>query len=228
MRRTVVFLVKNGIGFGHIRRALLLAEAVQDAGHLRPIVISQAASLALYRCQPGRVSVVNFPLLHRAPSAVTEDCYLEILDGLLRTLDPAVAVEDTYPDRRYSALPALCDVPRLLVMRRIDSLSFDQLREQGAFAGYDHILIAQDEAEFHQEGHSGDSLAAVALSGRFTLAGTIFHAPASAEIAAERARYAPDGRPLVVVSAGAGGDQLADGYTDRLFDASLRVAEQIG
>jgi hypothetical protein len=40
--RNVVILVKNGIGFGHIRRALVIAEAIRARGVLRPIVISQA------------------------------------------------------------------------------------------------------------------------------------------------------------------------------------------
>jgi len=35
-----VFLVKNGIGFGHIRRALLLAEHVSRRGELRPTATS--------------------------------------------------------------------------------------------------------------------------------------------------------------------------------------------
>jgi len=52
--KNAVFLVKNGIGFGHIRRALLLAEAVQSAERLRPVVVSQASSLALYGESPVR------------------------------------------------------------------------------------------------------------------------------------------------------------------------------
>ncbi len=67
MTPTVAFLVKNGIGFGHIRRALILAEAVDAAGGLRPVVVSQAGSLALYRDRS--VSVVNFHIVPGAGAA---------------------------------------------------------------------------------------------------------------------------------------------------------------
>jgi len=223
--RNAIFLVKNGIGFGHIRRALLIAEAILRAGQLRPIVISQASSLALYRNTP--VRVINFPLLHRVPSAITEDLYTDLLNRLLDRLDPAVVIEDTYPDARYRRLPSLADRPRLLVMRRLDGLSFDQIRQRGDFAHYDQILIAQDRDAFRQEGHSGDSLAAVESSGRFTFVGNIAHTPTDEEVAAARSVYAVGGAPLVVVNGGAGGDQMPDGYGDRLFTACQTIAARL-
>ncbi len=220
--RNAVFLVKNGIGFGHIRRALLIAEAVQRIGQLRPIVVSQASSLALYR--DSSVRVINFPLLHRVPSAITEDLYTDLLDRLVDRLDPAVVIEDTYPDARYRRLPALAERPRILVMRRLDGLSFDQIRQRGDLAHYDRILLAQDEAAFQREGHSGDSLAAVKYSGRCAFVGNIAYAPGADEALAARQAYAPDGAPLVVVNGGAGGDQMPDGYGDRLFGACQGIA----
>jgi predicted glycosyltransferase len=223
--RHAVFLVKNGIGFGHIRRALLIAEAVQRAGKLRPIIVSQASSLALYHDSP--VHVINFPLLHRVPSAIAEDLYTDLLDRLLDRLDPAVVIEDTYPDARYRRLSALADRPRILIMRRLDGVSFDQIRQRGDLFHYERILIAQDEPAFGQEGHSGDSLAAVRYSGRFSFVGNIAHLPNPEEIRAARQAYAPDGVPLVVVNGGAGGDQMPDGYGDRLFHACQDIAATV-
>jgi predicted glycosyltransferase len=223
--RHALFLVKNGIGFGHIRRAMLVAEVVSARGELDPVIISQASSLALYRHTP--VKVVNFPLLHRVASAVAEDCYTSILDRLIDRLDPAVVVEDTYPDPRYASLPALAGRPRLLLMRRLDGQSFDTLREQGRFAPYDAILIAQDREAFDREGHSPESVAAVLNSGRFRFVGNIAHTPTETDIEAVRCQYAPHGEPLVVVNGGAGGDQMPDGYGDRLFGACQQVAAQL-
>lgn len=224
--RNVVFLVKNGIGYGHIRRALLLAEALTEHAELRPIVISQAATVDLYRTAPA-VRVVNFPLLHRVSSAVTEDGYIDLLDRLLAALDPALIIEDTYPDARYGAPPSLRGIPRLLVMRRLDGLSFDSLRESGAFRRYREILIAQTPDEFDLEGHSGASVAAAHSSDRVRFVGNLHQTPTSTEIAAARAQYAPDGQRLVVVNAGAGGDQMPDGYGDRLFTNTAHVARRL-
>lgn len=223
--KAVALLVKNGIGFGHLRRAVLIAEAIRNEGRLRPVIISQASSLSLFRDTP--VEVVNFPLLHRVSSAVAEDSYIAILDRLLDRLDPAVIVEDTYPDPRYLSLRSIAHRPRLLVMRRLDGTSFDQLRTQGRFAVYDKILIAQSRKDFARENHSGDSSAAVQSAGSFSFIGNLSYAPTPAEISQARAAYAPDGKPLVVVNGGAGGDQMPDGYGDRLFGACARVAERL-
>jgi predicted glycosyltransferase len=223
--KNIVFLVKNGIGFGHIRRALLLAEELAlSNSDLRPIVVSQAHSLDLYRAS--RVRVVNFPLLHRVPSARTEDSYLEMLDRLMVRLQPAVVVEDTYPDGRYGAVPSLRHVPRILIMRRLDGLSLDQLRESGAFERYMRILIAQEQMDFLSEGHSGDTLTAAELSDRVDFIGNIHHVPTPDEINRARATYSPDGEQIVVVAAGAGGDQLHDGYGDQLFGNCVQVANE--
>jgi len=185
---------------------------------LRPVVISQAHSLDLLRTAP--VSVLNLPLLHRVPAAVTEDCYLEILEQVLQRLGPVVVIEDTYPDVRYGALRALRHVPRLLVLRRLDGASFDTLRKAGAFARYDEILLAEDGDDLAAEGHSGDSLAAIQHSGTVQVVGNIHQLPAPDEIAAVRARH---GSPLVAVSGGAGGDQQPDGYGDRFLAACHRT-----
>jgi predicted glycosyltransferase len=223
--RNVVFLVKNGIGFGHLRRALTLAEALLDAGQVRPVIISQASSLAIF--QGTRVPVINFPLLHRVPSAVTEDWYTEVLDALLDQLDPAVVIEDTYPDQRYASLASLMDRPRLLVLRRLDHVSFDTIRATGAFTRFDEILITQDQEGFGHEGHSDDTLTAVVASGRFQLVGPVYRSPSADEVERLRADYAPDGCLLVVVNGGAGGDQMPDGYGDRLFHACDTIAAKL-
>lgn len=223
--RNAVFLVKNGIGYGHLRRALILAEALVDAGQVRPLIISQASSLDIFA--GSRVAVVNFPLLHRVPSAVAEDWYTDVLDKVLDRLDPAVVVEDTYPDQRYARLASLADRPRLLVLRRLDHDSFDTIRTSGAFTRYEQILIAQSPEDFACEEHSGDTHTAVKHSGRFQLIGPIHRAATAAEITAVRSEYNPDGVPLVVVSGGAGGDQMPDGYGDRLFSACHTVAARL-
>lgn len=218
----VVFMVKNGIGYGHLRRALLLARALQDTRNVRPIVISQASTLDLFRdCE---LRVLNLPLIERTGSDVLEDRYTEILDHILTALDPALVIEDTYPDPRYLALPSLAGTPRMLIMRRLDGTSLDQIRTTGRLAHYDEILITQTREEFHQEGHSGQSLTAVEATGRFTFVGNIHATPSAADAAREKNRYAPHGAPLVVAAAGAGGDQMADGFCDRLFHACATTA----
>lgn len=219
MTPVALFLVKNGIGYGHIRRALLVADELARRGELHPVVVSQARTLDLLRTST--VPVLNLPLLHRVPSAVGEDAYLDVLERVVERLQPAVAVEDTYPDQRYAALKALAGVPRILLLRRLDGESFDALRSRRAFAPYDRILLAQEDRDLDGEGHSGESLLSLRHSDRVLEVGNIHRVPTDEGIDTERRRR---GGPLVVVNGGAGGDQLHDGYGHRLLAAAHRTA----
>ncbi len=219
MKPVALFLVKNGIGYGHIRRALLVAGELARRGELRPVVVSQARTLDLLRTST--VPVLNLPLLHRVPSAVGEDAYLDVLERVVERLAPAVAIEDTYPDQRYGSLAALRGVPRVLLLRRLDGDSFDTLRSRGAFAPYDRILLAQDAKDLDGEGHSGESLLALRRSDRVLPVGNIHGVPTPEQVEAERQHHRG---PLVVVNGGAGGDQLHDGYGHRLLTAVQRTA----
>jgi UDP-N-acetylglucosamine:LPS N-acetylglucosamine transferase len=222
VKPVALFLVKNGIGYGHIRRALLVADELARRGELRPVVVSQARTLDLLRTST--VPVLNLPLLHRVPSAVGEDAYLDILERVVERLGPAVAIEDTYPDQRYGSLDALRGVPRVLLLRRLDGESFDTLRSRGAFAPYDRILLAQDGQDVDDEGHSGETLLALRHSDRVRHVGNVHRVPTLEEIDTEKRRH---GGPLVVVNGGAGGDQLHDGYGHRLLAAVHRTAADL-
>ena len=225
MKPTVAFLVKNGIGYGHLRRAMVIAEALRDTATARPVIVSQAHTLDLL--SRTTVPVVNFPLLQHLPNDIAADWYTEVLDDLLHRLDPAIVVEDTYPDPRYLALPALQHRRRVLVLRRLDGLSFDTILATGQLACYDRILIAQDPQSFAVEGHSGATRTAVELSGRFAFVGEIYRRPDPVVVARLRRRFLRRGQRLVVVNGGAGGDQLPDGYGERLLHSSVRVAERL-
>src|SRR5229473_3920847 len=166
----VVFLVQNGIGFGHIRRTILIAEQIRLLSpDIEVIFISQANSLLLFQKSP--FHVINFPFLHRLPNNASEHAYKVLLDEILANLKPTIVVEDTYPDQRYLSIPALQDVPKVLIMRRIDPLSFDEFRRQGYFSIYDCILMIQEEQDFFSEKPLQESELLVKLSNKFHFIG---------------------------------------------------------
>ncbi|MGH8903219.1 MAG: hypothetical protein ACRDYA_16510 [Egibacteraceae bacterium] len=222
-RPTVAFLVKNGIGFGHIRRCLLVAEELRRLdGSLEVLMLGQASSLAAYH--NSTIPIVNLPLLHRLPSNAMERAHTLLLDHVLARVQPDVVIEDTYPDPHYLGLPSLRECRRLLLLRRLDGVAFDRLRAEGQFAPYDRILISESFDHFHEEWHSPSSVLAVALSDRFDFVGPIYGCASQAELRSCEARYGQDGSPLVVVSAGAGGDHFNDAYCERLFQTMATVA----
>lgn len=221
----MAFLVKNGIGFGHIRRCLLVAEELRQLdGSIEVLMVGQASSLAAYH--NSTIPILNLPLLHRLPSNAMERAHTLLLDHVLARVQPDVVIEDTYPDPHYRGLPSLRECRRLLLLRRLDGVAFDRLRAEGQFAPYDRILISERLERFHEEWHSPSSVLAVALSDRFEFVGAIYGCASQAELRSCEARYGQDGSPLVVVSAGAGGDHFNDAYCERLFQTMAAVAER--
>ncbi len=149
-----------------------------------------------------------------------------LLNQIIADLKPNLVIEDTYPDEWYLSVPALQNVPKILVLRRIDPLSFDKLRREGYFSLYDRILAIQDRNEFSAETHLPENTLLVKLSDIFRLVGPVFHLPTSEEIAHIKKKYNHPDKKLVVVSAGAGGDQFDDAYCEYLFTSMGEVAHR--
>jgi hypothetical protein len=149
-----------------------------------------------------------------------------VLDKLLDRLDPAVVVEDTYPDQRYARLPSLAGRPRILVLRRLDRDWFDTIRMTGAVQRYDQILFIQSPEDLDCKHHGDDTRTAVVPSGRFGCS-----VPSTEQRAPTRpAGRAPGTRQRTACCRqhwGAGGGQMPDGYGDRLFRACHAVAAKL-
>src|SRR5690349_4622174 len=138
-KKKVLFLVKNYIGFGHIRRCLLIArELLRVDVNLEVLFISQAKSVNLFI--ESKFKVINFPYLEMLPTNALAGTYKALLDNLVEEINPDLVVEDTYPDDWYINIPSLKNVPRLLILRRIDPISFDDYRTKGYYSLYQRIL----------------------------------------------------------------------------------------
>jgi hypothetical protein len=221
--RRIVFLVKNGVGFGHIRRCLLIAEQIRKLESGIDIVfVSQTSSLLQFESSGFRA--INFPFLWRLPDNLSEYTYRRLLNQIMIELHPSLVVEDTNPDDWYLSLPALEDVPRMLLLRRIGPLSFDDYRQSGYFGAYDKVVLVQEESEFFHQKCVRESELLVRLSRIFEFTGPVFHQPTPLEIEEVAGRYDSDGVPLIVVNAGAGGEHLNEGYCERLFGAMREIA----
>lgn len=218
----VLFLVKNDSGLGHIRRAVVLSRALRRSG-VSSVIVSQASSLVMF--DDPELRVVNLPLMDRLRSSAAEEAYAALLDAVVARLDPELVVEDTYPDRRYLELSGLQGLPRVLVLRRLDPVAFEQVRRRGGFSHYDRVLVAQTWEDFEAEPHTSATRRLVMSSGRFRFVGPVFHEPTPQEVSAVQRRYQVGEQPLVVVNAGSGGDQLNDAFADRLFANARRIAD---
>lgn len=224
-RPRVGLFVKNGIGLGHLRRAVLVGQALTRLGEAEPVVLSQATSLDLLLGRPLRA--VNLPLLHRLPSNTAEAAFRKILSRVVDHLRLDLLVEDTYPDPLLDELPGLASLPRAILVRRIDPVSFDALCRSGCLDAYDAVLLAQSRVDFEAERHTARTRRAVFGSGRFSFVGPIYHHPSEHEVDETAGKYRVRCNRLVVFSAGGGGDHFDDGYCDSFFRAAAHTARQV-
>ena len=228
MTTTVLFCFKGRHGLGHARRTMLVAEAMARlAPRLRIVLIGQCRSVALLR--RSSLPVVNLPVLERLPNDQLDATYVELLTALGTRLGPSLVVEDTYPDPRHLFLAPFRDVPKALVMSGMTRGGYlERLRQEGLLGEYERILVARDEAPaVDAPDLTPATRTMLRHSTRFRYCGPVFVRPSPAEAAAAGTAYAPDGAPLVVVSAGAGGDVTNQAYPQRLFRSMREVAGRL-
>ena len=220
--KRVLFLVQNGIGFGHLRRTLTVAEALNKDG-IEIIFIAQTKSLKLL--ENTRFKVINFPFLHRLPNNELEQVYIKLLDELIWKLEPDLFVEDTHPNLHYYGMPSLRNVPRVLIIRRIDPLYLELYRESGILGLYDKIIFTQSREEFLADTHTIQNRWLAELSARFLFAGPIYYTPSDAELISVKKKYGNLGS-LVVINAGAGGNHIKTNYCETLFNNVLSISRR--
>jgi len=219
----ILFLVKNYIGFGHIRRTLLIADQIKALSpDVEIFFISQAKSLLLFQNTPYKV--INFPFLQRLPNNACASVYAKLLNKIITDLHPTIVIEDTYPDEWYHSISGLQNIPKILILRRIDPIAFDDFRKEGFFSFYDRILIVHDREEFFAEHHLPKNVLLATLSDSFKFVGPVFHHPADSEITSVKEKYGRLGKKLIVVNAGAGGDHCDDAYCEKLFSNVYNIS----
>jgi len=223
--KRIIFFVQNGIGFGHIQRSLRVAKEIRASEPDIDITfISQASSLTLFLDKP--FQVINFPFLHRLPNNQTEHAYKVILNEIVSGLKPSLIVQDTYPDDWYLSIPAVKNIPKILLMRRIIPFTFDDFRREGFFSIFDRIVMAYEEKDFFDETQTPESDLLFRLTNKFCFVGPIFHLPTELELKRIKSKYLLDDNPLIVVSVGAGGAYLNDRFGERLFSSMSKVASR--
>lgn len=219
-----MFFVENGIGFGHIQRSLLIAESIAALSQdVEIYFISQATSLLLFKDRPFKV--INFPFLHRLPDNSTEAFYKDLLNSILVQINPTLIIEDTDPSWWCYGLPAVQNVPKMLMLRRVPPLVFDNFRRSGDFARYDKVLLIQEEQELARNNYTWQSKFLVDYADLFKLVGPVFRTANQEECRDKKRKYASSGAPLVVVTVGAGGEHSTENTCEQLFLTMSEVAD---
>lgn len=133
-------MLVNGIGFGHFKRALVIADAFDKSEYdVRFIVQASATDIFRGRDYP----VYAFPLLYSIKHNNGREVIYSLINSLISKLGPSVVFEDTYPEDDYLNIPALYNIPRMLIIRRVDSNHLDNLFFDGYLSSYDMLLFME-------------------------------------------------------------------------------------
>ncbi|WP_405734774.1 hypothetical protein OG607_41010 [Streptomyces sp. NBC_01537] len=224
---TVLFCFKSRHGLGNARRTVLIARALSEvAPGMRIVLMGQGRPAPLLRgCG---FPVVNLPVLDRLPNDALDAAYLSLLKSLVIRISPSIIVEDTYPDPRHLFLEPFRDLPKVLVMSGMTRGSYlERLRQDRHFRHFDRILVARERGDVVGALDLTRATRTVLDHTRVRFCGPVFTLPDAGEVAAAGAAYSPGGDPLVVVSAGAGGDITTQAYPERLFGSMAEVAVRL-
>lgn len=217
----VLFLLVNGIGYGHFQRSILIAEELRKLNH-ETFFITQAGSVRIF--ENHKSTVLNFPLIHKLTKNHEKQFILNIINSAIEIINPELIIEDTYPDDWLLSLPAVKKIKKILILRRIDSESLDKYRVQGNLALYDKILCLQKLKEFISDCRIPVLKTVVMHSDKFKFIGPIFRTPDKKIKKKIKSKYPKRIYPQIVVSAGAGGEHPNETYCKDLYRTVLRIA----
>lgn len=212
-----VFLTSNGIGCGHLVRAIRICGWFRRR-HRRPVIFHQGKYPPQFALRyPG----VDVPTIYELPDEDIRDVENLIADVALLSR-PSLVIEDTHPS--LIKLPALIDrflIVRPTVMEHMRWLQYNYGKT------YSRMIVCDDRRSPTWP-YSASETQELMASGCFDFIGPIFRRAATRGMARVRAKYRlGENDKLVVFSLGGGGEK--QGTFDRavFLERAASIAEQL-
>jgi hypothetical protein len=211
-----LLLPLNGVGRGHLTRALIFADWLREAGRLPMIALQGASRFAA----PWSVPTTNVPTLHHAVEANAQ----RLADDLARAAllsSPSVIIEDTHP-RRVSWPPGIGHV---IVVR---PTRIDHMRLLQRLHGETACLLICDHPSSPTWPYDAAQTAEIQSWPRWDCLGPVFRALSPEAVDRMRATYRlqPD-EALFVFSMGGGGELEGSGDRRAFVEAAAALAGQL-
>jgi len=225
MRKIVLFLLVNGIGFGHFKRALVIADAFDKSKYdVRFVVQASATDIFKGRNYP----VYAFPLLYSIKHNNGRMMIYCLLDELIKRLQPCVVFEDTYPEDDYLNIPSLANVSRMLIVRRVESSYLEDLLFNGQLSCYDKVFFMEKKECIINQLNSPIVKTYIIYSKQCYFIGDIFDKADSKSIEKVHEKYnITSYKKTVVFNCGAGGWHIGENVCKKIFDAGLAAVRPI-
>lgn len=224
-KKKIVFLLQNGIGFGHFKLALTISRYI-DSSKYKVIFITQAKSTRIF--EGYNYQVFNIPPTYSLNNNNEVLLVYSLVEALIRRIRPSLVIEDTYPDDFYLNIPSLLKVPKLLIVNRLLSTEFENYYYSGLLGQYDKLLILKNQKAFQNTFSSVEVKNYVSFSERLIYCDNVFNSPSSIICSKIREKYNMSGfEKTIVVNCGAGGWHIGENVCKTIFGEILKAANNI-
>jgi len=171
--KKIVFMLQNGIGFGHFKLALTISKYMKDKCEIS--FITQAKSTMIFDNYDYKV--YNFPMLYSLKSNNEILIMNNLINKLIEDIHPDLIIEDTYPEDFYMNLPATKNISKILLMNRLNSTEFENFFYNGVLNQYDKLIVLKDKEVFINEINAKEVKNYATYSDRIIYLNGVFNEP---------------------------------------------------
>ena len=223
-KKKVIFMLQNGIGFGHFKLALTISNYLKNNCEI--FFITQAKSTLIF--DEYDYKVYNFPMLYTLKTNNEILIMNRILNSLIETIQPDLIIEDTYPEDFYLNLPALKNISKILIMNRLTASEFENLYFNGVINQYDKLIVLKDKECFINDITSKEVRNYVNFSKNVVYLSGVFNEPTDVIKKSIRQKYSLDQyEKNIVVNCGAGGWHIGKNICEEIFEKTIQVTKKL-
>lgn len=222
--KKIVFMLQNGIGFGHFKLALTISKYMKDKCEIS--FVTQAKSTVIFDNYDYKV--YNFPMLYSLKSNNEILIMNNLINKLIEDIHPDLIIEDTYPEDFYMNLPATKNISKILLMNRLNSAEFENFFYNGVLNQYDKLIVLKEKDVFINEIHAKEVKNYATYSDRIVYLNGVFNEPTEdVKEKVEKKYNLNNFEKNIVVNCGAGGWHIGNNICEKIFDKVIGVTNNL-
>ena len=222
--KKIVFMLQNGIGFGHFKLALTISKYMKDKCDIS--FITQAKSTVIFDNYDYKV--YNFPMLYSLKSNNEILIMNNLINKLIEDIHPDLIIEDTYPEDFYMNLPATKNISKILLMNRLNSTEFENFFYNGVLNQYDKLIVLKEKDVFINEINAKEVKNYATYSDRIVYLNGVFNEPTEDVKEEVEGKYNLNNfEKNIVVNCGAGGWHIGNNICEKIFDKVIDVTNNL-
>ena len=222
--KKIVFMLQNGIGFGHFKLALTISKYMKDKCDIS--FITQAKSTVIFDNYDYKV--YNFPMLYSLKSNNEILIMNNLINKLIEDIHPDLIIEDTYPEDFYMNQKKKKNISKILLMNRLNSTEFENFFYNGVLNQYDKLIVLKEKDVFINEINAKEVKNYATYSDRIVYLNGVFNEPTEdVKKEVEKKYNLNNFEKNIVVNCGAGGWHIGNNICEKIFDKVIDVTNNL-